>query len=341
MVGIDKLGKPTGPGDGGFMVTEQDIPSHVIFEFILFNYNIDGNLLKPEHKQLLDEHIVPFLKANRVHAELTGTASRTGTAAYDRQLSLERVHRVHHYLLQRGVISAKIPAADVHGIGKDKSTSKLDEDELERSVRIRIVVGYRPQQVLPRVVVPKIVTPQAPSPVQTLPETIISVDTRESWAIMELSGSNVAATIGPSFLFVSAQLQAGTVEYHFLLVNRKTKQMSQCRYFGGAAGGTAGVSTSPKASGLGLIGGGLSLTEPSHTWDTFHTKAGSGFDDFAGGAGWVEAGAGMGTDIGKCRLTFYGLGVTVTVTTGHSIGTPGFLLSTGNFHLKPPMQLQL
>lgn len=103
MVGVDKLGKPTGPGDGGFLVTDQDIPSNVVFEFILSNYNIDGNLLKPEHKALLDRHIVPFLKENRVHAELTGTASRTGAANYNRQLSLERVHRVRQYLLQKGL----------------------------------------------------------------------------------------------------------------------------------------------------------------------------------------------------------------------------------------------
>ena len=93
MVGPDKTGKPTGPGDGGFLVTDQDVPSNVVFEFILSNYNIDGNLLKPEHRKALDQHIVPFLKENRVHAELTGTASRTGAAAYNRQLSLERVDR--------------------------------------------------------------------------------------------------------------------------------------------------------------------------------------------------------------------------------------------------------
>ena len=55
-------------------MTDQDLPNDVVFEFILSNYNIDGNLLKPEHKAALDRHIVPFLKENRVHAELTGTA---------------------------------------------------------------------------------------------------------------------------------------------------------------------------------------------------------------------------------------------------------------------------
>ncbi len=339
MVGIDKVGTPTGPGDGGFMVTDQDVPSKVVFEFILFNYNIDGNLMKDEHKDLLDEHIVPFLKANRVHAELTGTASRTGTAAYDRQLSLERVERVHQYLLQKGVDASKVPASDIKAVGKDQSTSKLEEDELERSVRIRIAVGVRIVHVLPHVKVPQVVTPQAPAPVQVLPEVIISVDTRVPWAITELSGFNVGASFGASAYFIGAGIQAGSVEYHFLLVNLRTREMSQCRYFGGAVGVSGG--TAPRKPGIGP-GGGMSFTQASHTWDRFYTKAGTSFDDFAGFARWTEpGGVGLGSSVSfKSTLTFGGLGASAEVTTGRTIGTPGSLLSAGNFHLKPPVQLQ-
>jgi len=343
MAGIDKVGKPTGPGDGGFMVTEQDIPGNVIFEFILSNYNIDGNLLKPEHKELLERHILPFVKANGVHVELTGTASRTGTASYDRELSLERVERVRRYLLQRGLTGAQVPASGVHAVGKDKSTSKFDEDELERSVRLRIVVGVKPMPVRPHVVVPQIIPPvgpKPPAPVQVLPEVIIEVDTRVPWAIQELTGSNVGASFGAGAFGIGIGVQAGTVEYHFLLVNLRTKQMAQCRYFGGAGG--AGVGPSGLKPSVGP-GGGFSFTQGSHTWDTFFTKAGTGFDDFAGFARWTEpAGLGLGTSVSvKASLTFGGLGVTVRVSTGNTIGMPGSLISAGNFLLKPPVQLQL
>jgi len=342
MAGVDKVGTQTGPGDGGFMVTDQDSPGNVVFEFILFNYNIDGNLLKPEHQDLLDEHIVPFLKANRVHAELTGTASRTGTADYDRQLSLERVHRVYQYLLQKGVSYAKLPPSDVKGVGKDKSTSKLEEDELERSVRIRIVVGVRQVQVLPKVTVPQVVSTQgpAPPPIQVLPEVVIVADD-VPWAIMELSGFNVGASFGLGAFFVSAGVQAGTVEYHFLLVNSRTRQMAQCRYFGPAGG--AGVSSGGAKPGFGPSGG-MSMTQSSNTWDKFKSKPGIGFNDFAGLASWFEPGSvGLGSSISaKALLTFHGLGLTVEVSTGNTIGTPGTLLSPlGNFYLKPPVQLQL
>jgi hypothetical protein len=341
MIGMDKVGKPTGPGDGGFLVTDQDVPNSVVFEFILTNYNIDGNLLKPEHRELLDQHIVPFAKANKVHAELTGTASRTGTAAYDRELSLQRVDRVRHYLMQKGLTGAQVPVSDMRAVGKDQSTSKVDEDELDRSVLIRIVVGVRTVHVTPHVVIPQIVPSLPPAPFDmVLPEVIIEVDTRVPWAIQELSGSNVGASVGAGFI-VGISAQAGMIEYHFLLVNRRTQQMAQCRYFGAGIGESVGPSGAGRSIGPG---GGFSLTQGSHTWDNFNTKAGTGFDDFAGSATWNEPlglGLGTSTSAGKARLTFNGLGVTVEVSTGNAIGTPGSLLSTGNFRLQPPVQLQL
>lgn len=57
MAGFDQVGKDTGPGDGGFLITNKETPTQIVFEYILFNYNIDGNVLKKEHKELLDRDI--------------------------------------------------------------------------------------------------------------------------------------------------------------------------------------------------------------------------------------------------------------------------------------------
>ena len=343
MTGFDKIGKNTGPGDGGYLVTNGDLPQEAIYEIILSNYNIDGNLLKEEHKKVLEEHILPFVKANDVHVEITGTASRTGSADYNRQLSRERAERVRQYLLRRGLTNAKVPASDLKGVGEDKSTSKFEEDELERAVILRIVVGVRKTHSAPHVVVPKVVVPKprpTPDPVQTLPETVIVVDTRVPWAIMELSGFNMGPSIGINAV-ISAGVQAGTVEYHFLLVNQRTKQMSQCRYVGGFIGSTFGPATNLKPQ-LGPSFG-LSMTQSSHTWDTFTTPGGTTFDSFAGSASWNEPGSlGLGSSVSvPARLSFTKIGIVVNVSTGHTIGTPGSLVSFGNFHLKPPVQLQL
>jgi hypothetical protein len=335
-LGPDKVGRPTGPGDGSFLVTDQDLPHDAVMEYIITNFNIDGNLLKPEHKDFLDQHVLPFVRANKVHVELTGTASQTGGAAYDRELSRERAARVRQYLLAKGLNSGQVPINDMHAAGKDLSKSKNVEDEFDRAVRIRIVIGVRKVHVLPHIVVPQISPPQAPP--QEVPETIIVVDTRVPWAIQELTGFNVAVGASVGGFGAGIGLQAGTVEYHFLLVNSRTKQMSQCRFFGGAGGG--GVGPGPIKPGPS-IGPSFSMTQGSHTWDQFVTPAGKGFDDFAGTAIWKEAGAGLGSTISAARLTCSNLGLTISVTTGATIGTPGALISAGNFFLKPPVQLQL
>jgi hypothetical protein len=227
-----------------------------------------------------------------------------------------------------------VPASDLKAVGKDQSTSKFDEDALERSVRIRIVIGVRPVHVLPRIVVPQLIPPQGPKPParpQVLPEVVIEVDTRVPWAIQELSGFNVAIGIDVPGL---AGVNGGTVEYHFLLVNLLTRQMAQCRYAGlagGASVGPEGPSFLPS----------MSATQGSHQWDRFETNAGTSFDDFAGRASWHEGALGLGSSISMSAITFHGLGINVLVTTGNTIGTPAALLSTGNFFLKPPVQLQL
>jgi outer membrane protein OmpA-like peptidoglycan-associated protein len=341
MSGFDKVGKPTGAGEGGFLVTDQDLQGNVIFEFILDNYNIDGNLLKPEHKVLLDRHIVSFLKGNKAHAELTGTASRTGAADYNRQLSRERVERVRQFLLRRGLTDAQVPAKDMKAVGEDKSTSKFDEDELERSVRIRIVVGVRQIPEHPKIVVPQVITPQNPNPppaTQTLPETVIVVDNRVPWAIQEISGVNVGASFGGGGFGLGAGVQAGTIEYHFLLVNQRTREMAQCRYFGAGGGGGVGPGGLKPSLGPSVS---FSLTQASHIWDVFRTKGGTSFGDFEGAATWFEASVGLGTSTGVARIKFSRLGITVPVSTGRTIGTPGSFISAGDFHLRAPVQLQL
>jgi|GEM_PF-1628301 len=344
MVGMDKVGRDTGPGDGGFLVTDLDTPGTVEFEFILSNYNIDGNMLKPEHKTLLNQHIVPFLKLNRYHAEMTGTASRTGDAAYNRQLSRERVSRVRAYLLRQGLADAQVPLRDMHAVGEDKSTSKFDEDELERSVRISIVVGVRPAPAGPGVVVPQIVPPNGnlpPAPPQVVPETVIVIDTREPWAIQELTGFNGGVGAGGNVGPLNVGVQVGTIEYHFLLFNRRTKQMSQCRFFGAAISGgpSLGKSWKPGFS----AGPGFSITKGSHTWDQFFTKAGTGFDAFAGAATWFEPfSLALNTDISaKAILKLDSLGISIEVSTGVTIGTSGSAAARGDFFLKPPVQLNL
>ena len=114
----------------------------------LYNYNIDGNLLKPEHKAHIDQKVVPVLRKHKAHVKIIGTASQSGDRAYNQQLSVERVLRVKNYLLAKGFSESQVPGAEMRAYGEDLSTSKSSEDERDRAVKIVLAWGTKPQPII-------------------------------------------------------------------------------------------------------------------------------------------------------------------------------------------------
>lgn len=340
MAEFDQVGKDTGPGDGGFQTVTKDSSSKVVFEYILSNFNIDGNVLKKEHKDLLDRDIIPFVKENRVHVELLGTASKSGDRAYDQQLSVARVLRVKKYLLSKGLSEAQVPGPDVHAVGKDLSTSKSNEDPIDRAVRIRIAVGIKPRPLFQTIVIPIIIRPDGPEPypLQEYPLTIINL--KEKWTILQTFGQNMNGGVGLGIPGVGVGAGLGPVTYSFLLVNRETSKMAQCTFDG--MGVTAGVGPNNKSWGLGPSVG-LSITGRSREWNNFETRPGVDFSDFNGTAAWNEPpGVGLGTAIStKGTLAIPSVGARFGVTTGKTVGFPGSSVSTGRFYCGSPVQLHL
>ena len=297
-------------------------------------------MLKQEHKELLDRDIIPFTKEHRVHVKLTGMASRSGDREYNRQLSLGRVLRVKQYLLGKGLTEAQVPGPDIRAAGEDLSTSKSIEDPIDRAVRLTVAVGIKPRPLFPTIVVPVIITADGPDPI-TLPEvTVVGDKPEERWTIRQIFGTNTNVGVGVGIPGVGVGGGLGPIQYSFLLVNRKTAQMSQCTFAGPGASG--GIGPNNKSVGLGLSIG-TSITGQSKTWDNFETASGVDFSDFNGAASWVEpGGVAAGTDISaRAVLTFAKLGTTARVTTGKTFGFPGSAASFGNFHCGKPVQLHL
>ena len=81
----------------------------------------------------------------------------------------------------------------------------------------------------------------------------------------------------------------------------------------------------------------------SKIWNNFSTGKDVDFSSFNGKAVWIEpAGLGLTTDINVTpRLVLPDIGVTVEVSTGNTIGTPGSTLSAGSFLCRDPVQLKL
>jgi hypothetical protein len=168
---FDKKGKDTGRGK----IREQVVKQHGI-EVIadLYNYNIDGNVLKDEHKKWIDIKLLPLLRAFSVHVKLRGTASKTGDREYNRQLSLGRILRVKKYVIEHGIPESKVPGPDIQAAGEDLSTSDFDEDERDRAVRITVAMGTKPRPIFPTIVLPEIVI-TSDDPTIEVPPTIIVV----------------------------------------------------------------------------------------------------------------------------------------------------------------------
>lgn len=324
MSGWERVGRDTGPGRFEAEVVGQT--HEVVYQFLLFNFNIDGSVLKAEHKADLDKHVVPLLANHRLHAELIGMASKSGDREYNRQLSLSRVLKVKDYLRSKGIPESKVPGPGVTAVGEDFSTSLFQEDELDRSVRIRIKVGIKPLPIYPTIVIPVVIGPE----VIEVPELVIRPDKdRSKWSIRQIS--SFSAGYGVSIPFV-AGVGAGLSQVHFLLVNRDTAQMAQCTYFGANVGGSLGPDP------------GFSMTMQSKQWDKFDARAGAGFDDFNGTASWVEppqVGLGTPYSVASSRLYIDNLDLVVDVSTGAPIGFPSTSASKGTFQCRAPVQLKL
>jgi hypothetical protein len=330
---FERPGSPTGPGKISSRVSTS--PS-IVCTYDLFNFNIDGNQLKPEHTKFLDEHLVPRLKSEEVHAKLTGTTSKSGEAEYNRQLSLSRVLRVKEYLRSRGIPESKIPGPDIRAAGEDLSKSTSNEDEVDRAVQIIIATGIKPLPIWPVLVFPISIYGEVPVMIKTGRRR--DTPRKEKWAIRTIFGGSFSASVslpGKGIPGVSPSdfsgASAGMLQYHFLLVHQRSRMMSQCTFAGPA--GSAGLG--------GLLG--ASITEQSKTWNEFETAPGTTFDDLDGFATWTESPVATGTalSLGPNRLTLLQAGVTVEVDTGRTWGFPSSSASAGKFSCRKPVPLNL
>jgi hypothetical protein len=174
----------TGPGkirivkvpafDPGALTIPNAASSPTIFLAILYNFDIDGDMLKPQHKAWLTEHVVPQLGDPRVKITLRGEASRTGSNAHDLNLSLRRVAQVINFLNANGPVLADISGKgagqdDAEARGEDEKT----EDELFRAVAVLV---ERSQHLLVPVVFDKVGSPYGFDPGANPPWVMIPTE---------------------------------------------------------------------------------------------------------------------------------------------------------------------
>ncbi len=188
---MDKVGKNTGAGK---ISEERGANGKVLFNVLLFNYNIDGNLLKPEHIRFLEESVLPVVKAAPLHIKLRGMASKSGSSEYNKILSLERVLRVKKFLTDRGLDESKVPGSQMENAGEDLANQSID-DEHDRGVLLQIAVGTKPKPYPKPVYIPPYQPGLPALPTTHVPTSPSPTDDRsKSWRIQFLGDISVSAT---------------------------------------------------------------------------------------------------------------------------------------------------
>jgi hypothetical protein len=128
----------TGPGKIREILLAPD-DAATTFQAVLYNFDIDGDTLKPQHKAWLSEHVVPQLGDSNLRIELRGEASNTGSDAHNLDLSRRRIAHVLNFFHANGPVFANVLVSAVGDAdAQGRSEVKGVDDELLRAVIIKV-----------------------------------------------------------------------------------------------------------------------------------------------------------------------------------------------------------
>jgi outer membrane protein OmpA-like peptidoglycan-associated protein len=107
---------------------------------ILKNIFFDVDKFELKEKSIPElQKIIQFLKENpSVKLEISGHTDNTGSATYNRQLSEKRARSVYQYLVDKGIVAARLTPK---GYGPDQPVAKNDTDDnrmLNRRIEFKI-----------------------------------------------------------------------------------------------------------------------------------------------------------------------------------------------------------
>lgn len=103
---------------------------------LLYNFDIDGDSIKMEHRTFLQTKVVPLLQNGRGHIWMQGSASRSGGNQYNIQLSRRRINNVAVVLRSFGIASNQM---QLDAIGEEEAHAHAMEDELDRAVALIVI----------------------------------------------------------------------------------------------------------------------------------------------------------------------------------------------------------
>ncbi len=146
--------RPTGPG------RSERLPGPPRPGLLIYNFDIDGDQLKPEHQEFLRQEVVPVLRRGG-SVSIAGLASRSGTVSHNQALSRRRAENTLVFL--EHVIPTGFLSRQVIAFGERRAAWEGQRDGTEDD-RFRSVVLYVEERSVPPPDVPPVidVTPTLP-----------------------------------------------------------------------------------------------------------------------------------------------------------------------------------
>jgi hypothetical protein len=118
-------------------------PSYL--DAILYNFDFDDfiNLqyrpLKDQHRQFLQDHVVPMLDDDLGAIWMQGSASKIGTNKWNMTTSQARVIRVASFLSEKEIRAEQM---QLDAVGEENAATHDEDDERDRSVRLWVLPKF-------------------------------------------------------------------------------------------------------------------------------------------------------------------------------------------------------
>jgi hypothetical protein len=102
----------------------------------LYNFDVDGDQLKPEHRIFLQTKIAPLLQGDNGHIWMQGSASKSGSNAHNMGLSRRRVANAAQFLRSLGILDRQM---QLDAVGEELAQSHALEDANDRAVGLLVL----------------------------------------------------------------------------------------------------------------------------------------------------------------------------------------------------------
>jgi hypothetical protein len=146
--------KHTGPGKINIDATYS---SPGMLKALLYNFDVDGVIAKPEHQTFVESKVAPLLADDHGHIWMQGSASRSGGASHNMDLSDKRVHVIASILRSKGILDRQM---QLNAIGAQEAGRHRIEEDTDRAVALVVIPVHKESPPPPQVV-------PAPPPVST------------------------------------------------------------------------------------------------------------------------------------------------------------------------------